>query len=58
METKLLSTRMEKVQMKCNYLCGIDVGPDGSRGGLSLEWKNGCSVMLQSYSNDYIDVEI
>ncbi|KAA3474068.1 endonuclease/exonuclease/phosphatase family protein [Gossypium australe] len=25
--------------MECHVLCGIDVGADGSRGGLSLGWR-------------------
>lgn len=49
---------MVKVRTKCGFLCGIDVGVDGSRGGLSLGWKEGLSVTLQSYSNNFIDVKI
>lgn len=35
---------------------GIDVCAEGSKGGLSLGWKEGVYVKLKSYSKDHIDI--
>lgn len=48
METKISTSRMGKVRLKCGHFCGVDVGAVGSRGGLSFGWKVGCSVTLRS----------
>lgn len=58
METKLDSTRMGKVQRKCGFVHGIDVGVRGSKGGLSLAWKEDVKVSLWCFSNSFIDVMI
>lgn len=34
----------------------IDIQVAGSRGGISLGWKQNCSVSLQSMSDSHIDV--
>ncbi|KAK5843415.1 hypothetical protein PVK06_005872 [Gossypium arboreum] len=40
------------------YTNGIDVRAEGSKGGLSLGWKEGVYVMLRSYSKSHIDIEV
>ncbi|KAA3467370.1 reverse transcriptase [Gossypium australe] len=49
---------MEKVRRTCGYVNGIDVGAKGSRGGLSLGWKDDISISLKSFSKAHIDVEV
>lgn len=58
METKVSVSRMERIRMKCGFVGGIDVGAAGSKGGLSVGWREGCLVNLRSYSKDFIDVDI
>ncbi|KAA3462890.1 reverse transcriptase [Gossypium australe] len=58
METKLDSKRMDRVRKSCGFMNGIDVGAEGSRGGLCLAWKGGIEVMLRTYSKWHIDVLI
>ncbi|GMJ07053.1 hypothetical protein HRI_004374500 [Hibiscus trionum] len=57
-ETKLDKRRMEKVRRHCGFMFGIDVPALGTRGGLSIGWKNECDVSLRSYSQWHIDIEI
>ncbi|GMI84947.1 hypothetical protein HRI_002164000 [Hibiscus trionum] len=57
-ETKLDVRRMERVRHRCGFRFGIDVGANGSKGGLSLGWKPDCNVTLSSYSLHHIDVII
>ncbi|KAK5776858.1 hypothetical protein PVK06_044823 [Gossypium arboreum] len=38
------------------FINGVDVDPDGSRGGLCLAWKDDVSITLQSFSKRHIDV--
>lgn len=54
-ETKLSSKRMEQVRRKCGFCNGIDNDNVGSKGGLSLGWKNNSLVSLKSYSKYHID---
>ncbi|KAA3463975.1 reverse transcriptase [Gossypium australe] len=58
METKVTSKRMESIRRKCGFLNGIDVAATGTRGGLSLGWKEGLNLTLKSFSNYHIDVEV
>lgn len=58
METKLSTRRMENVRRKCGFVHGLDVDAVGSKGGLSLSWKQDCSVSLRSYSQNLMDVDI
>ncbi|KAG8490450.1 hypothetical protein CXB51_013621 [Gossypium anomalum] len=51
-------TRMEKVQGRCGFTNGIDVGAQGSKGGLSIGWKREDEVQLRSYSANHIDVVV
>lgn len=55
METKLNSTMMKNVRRKCGFLNGIDVGIDGSIGGLSL---GNFTITLRSFSKNHIDTEV
>ncbi|KAA3457419.1 reverse transcriptase [Gossypium australe] len=55
METKLDQKRMERVRRNCGFMNGIEVGADGSRGGLSLAWKEGAGITLRSFSKWHID---
>ncbi|KAH1045529.1 hypothetical protein J1N35_036313 [Gossypium stocksii] len=41
METKLNCRRMERVRCQCGFHNGIDVSSEGTRGGLSIGWKEG-----------------
>ncbi|KAA3474191.1 reverse transcriptase [Gossypium australe] len=58
METKLDKTRMEKVRKSCGLFNGIDVEAEGTRGGLSLAWKDDIVVTLRSFSKWHMDVLI
>ncbi|KAH1056048.1 hypothetical protein J1N35_034113 [Gossypium stocksii] len=58
METKICKNQMERVRHRCGYANGIDVDPDGTRGGLSLAWKAEVNITLQRYSKRYIDVVV
>ncbi|XP_017604666.1 uncharacterized protein LOC108451493 [Gossypium arboreum] len=49
---------MERVRSRCGYIHGIEVDPEGTRGGLCLAWRNEISVTLQSFSKRYVDVMI
>ncbi|KAA3460259.1 reverse transcriptase [Gossypium australe] len=44
---------MEKVRRLIN---GIEVGAEGTRGGLCLAWKDDIVVILRSFSNWHLDV--
>lgn len=57
-ETKLSSTRMEAVRKKCGFRNEIDVGSDGSKGGLSLGLKGNSLMSLRSFLQHRIDVDI
>ncbi|KAA3466274.1 reverse transcriptase [Gossypium australe] len=56
METKIDRKRMEKVRVRCGFPNGIDIDANGTRGGLSLAWKDDVSVSLRSFSTNHIDV--
>ncbi|KAA3483027.1 transcription factor MYB12-like [Gossypium australe] len=58
METKLDSTRMERVRRRCGFYNGIDVLALDTRSGISLGWKGDLSISLRSYSINHIDVDI
>ncbi|KAA3486631.1 endonuclease/exonuclease/phosphatase family protein [Gossypium australe] len=58
METKVTSKRMESIRRQCGFLNGIDVAAVGTRGGLSLGWREGLNLTLKSFSNSHIDVEV
>ncbi|KAH1072859.1 hypothetical protein J1N35_025187 [Gossypium stocksii] len=49
---------MEGIRRKCSFHHGIDVGAEGSKGGLSLSWRHHDVVTLRSYLQDHIDVVI
>ncbi|XP_016706908.2 uncharacterized protein [Gossypium hirsutum] len=49
---------MELVRLKCGFENGIDIGPVGTKGGLSLGWKGNMLVKLKSFSSYHIDVEV
>ncbi|KAA3473859.1 Endonuclease/exonuclease/phosphatase [Gossypium australe] len=44
---------MEKIRYSCGYVNGIEVDPEGTRGGLCLAWKQEMSVTLR-----HIDVVV
>ncbi|KAA3477690.1 reverse transcriptase [Gossypium australe] len=50
METKLHSSKMEKVMRSWGMLEGIDISSDG--------WKQGFKVVLRSFSMNHIDVNV
>lgn len=58
MEEKLNGLKMEQVKAKCDFTNEIDVEEQGSRGGLSIGWKEDLVIQLQSYSANHIDVVI
>ncbi|GMI96865.1 hypothetical protein HRI_003355800 [Hibiscus trionum] len=57
-ETKLHSSKMERVRRKFGYRNGIDVSSTGRSVGLSLGWKDNVKVSLRSFSTRHIDVLI
>lgn len=58
METKVTNRRMEAIRRKYGFSHGIDVDAVGTRGGLSLGWREGLNLTLKSFSKSYIDVEV
>ncbi|KAH1047687.1 hypothetical protein J1N35_038471 [Gossypium stocksii] len=58
MEIKVTSRRTEVIRRQCGFINGIDVEAIGTRGGLSLGWKQGLNVILKSFSKSHIDVEV
>lgn len=58
METKIDEKRMEKIRKSCGFGNRIDVGADGSRGGICLAWKATLGVRLKTFSSSHIDVLI
>lgn len=58
METKVNARKMEKIRRNLGYNNGIDVPFVGSRGGLSLGWKDDAIVDLQGYCDCAMDLLI
>ncbi|KAA3466249.1 reverse transcriptase [Gossypium australe] len=58
METKLSQQRMSKARRSCDFINGIDIDAEGSRGGLCLAWKPGMDITLKSFSKWHIDVMV
>lgn len=58
METKLHSSKMEKVRRAWGMVEGIDVSSDCTRDGLSLGWRQCVKVVLRSFSMNHVDVLI
>ncbi|KAA3476755.1 BEACH domain-containing lvsC [Gossypium australe] len=58
METKIDEKRMEKIKRRCGFVNGINVGAEGSRGGICLAWKEELQVRLKTFSPNNIDVLI
>lgn len=58
METKINIIQIERVRRSCSLGNGIDVDPDGSRGGLCLAWRGDATITLQNFSKRHIDVLI
>ncbi|KAK5803400.1 hypothetical protein PVK06_031045 [Gossypium arboreum] len=56
METKIDGKRMERIKRKCGFENEIDVGAEGSRGGISMAWKAGITIRLNNFSKNHIDV--
>ncbi|KAA3464780.1 reverse transcriptase [Gossypium australe] len=50
--------RMESIKRQCGFMNGIEADAIGSKGGLSLGWREGLSLTLKSYSKSHIDVEV
>ncbi|MBA0851998.1 hypothetical protein Goshw_030374, partial [Gossypium schwendimanii] len=57
-ETKLNNRRMESVHRRCGFSSGFEVSTKGSRGGLSLAWRDDITVILKSYLVCHIDVDV
>ncbi|GMI90447.1 hypothetical protein HRI_002714000 [Hibiscus trionum] len=49
---------MAKVQKKCGYSHGIEVGARGSSSGLCFAWRDDCQITLRPNSIRHIDVLI
>ncbi|KAA3474021.1 reverse transcriptase [Gossypium australe] len=58
METKVESKRMERIRRRSGFVNGIDVGAEGSRGGLCLAWKEEFRVSLKTFSKNHVDVQV
>ncbi|KAG8493539.1 hypothetical protein CXB51_011042 [Gossypium anomalum] len=58
METKVTSKRIGAIRRKCRFGHGIDVDAVGTRGGLSLGWREGLNLTLKSFSKSRIDMEV
>lgn len=49
---------MKRVRRSCGYVNGIEVGSDGTKGGLCLAWRNDVSITLRNCSKRHINVII
>lgn len=49
---------MEWVRRRCDFVNGIEVDSEGTRGRLCLAWKTDVNIVLQSYSKRHIDAVI
>lgn len=49
---------MKQIKRKCGFVNGVNVGAKGSRGGLSLGWKDGLSIALKSFLKSHINVKV
>ncbi|KAA3460557.1 reverse transcriptase [Gossypium australe] len=58
MKTKVNDRRMERIRRRSGFINGIEVGANGSRGGLCLAWREECKVSLRTFSKNHIDVLI
>ncbi|KAA3454975.1 reverse transcriptase [Gossypium australe] len=58
METKIYDKRMEGIRRRCGFVNGIDIGAEGTRGGLCLAWKEDFMISLKTFSRNHIDVLI
>lgn len=58
MKIKLSLRKMESIRRKCDFINGIEVGADDSKGGLCLGWRQHEMVILRSFSNHHIDMEV
>lgn len=56
MEIKIDVKRMEAIRQRFGFLNGIDIGAEGSKGGLYLALREDKQVTLRSFSSNYIDV--
>jgi hypothetical protein len=55
-ETKMRDNNVRKFQWSLGFDSCFAVSSEGKSGGLALFWGNGCSVSLQHYSSNIIDV--
>lgn len=58
METKVNQRRIERIRKSCGFNNGINVSADGSRGGLSLGWKDNVNISLMIFSQYHININI
>ncbi|KAA3469953.1 reverse transcriptase [Gossypium australe] len=58
METKIEDKRMEGIRRRCGFVNGIDVGAEGSHGGLCPAWRGEFTVSLKIFLKNHIDVLI
>ncbi|KAH1097584.1 hypothetical protein J1N35_014505 [Gossypium stocksii] len=58
METKVDGKSMEGIRRKCCFPNGIEVGAEGSRGGICLAWKEEFQICLKTFSSSHMDVSI
>ncbi|KAA3455898.1 reverse transcriptase [Gossypium australe] len=49
---------MERIRCRSGFVNGIDVGAEGSRGGLCLAWKEEFRVSLKTFSKNHVDVQV
>lgn len=58
METKVDVKKMETIRRKLDFVYGIDVEVDGSKGHFYLAWRGDVQVTLHHFSQNFIDVLI
>ncbi|KAA3469217.1 Exo_endo_phos domain-containing protein [Gossypium australe] len=58
METNVNRKLMEKIRRKYIFEQGIGVNAEGTKGGLSLGWRDGMNLTLKSCLKLHIDVEV
>lgn len=57
-ETKCDVKITERVKTACKFSGCFTVRSNGASGGLCMLWKDQCTVLIKSYSNNHIDAEI
>lgn len=57
-ETKLSVSDWDNLKFSLDFNCCVAIGRQGLAGGMTLLWNSDLDVILKSFSNNHIDVEV